>query len=149
VDARTKWPNDILVDNRKICGLLSEMEAEGDRVAFVNVGVGVNVNNDPGPAELRAVSLRELLGRPGSIRELLAAFLDTFEARVSRLDETVVAEWKSLTMTLGRSVRVVTARDEQMGRAVDVDPDGALILETADGERRRLVYGDCFLVPES
>lgn len=148
VDARTKWPNDILVDDRKICGLLSEMEAEDDRVAFLNVGVGVNVNNDPGPAELRAVSLRELLGASASIRELLAGFLDAFEARVSRLDETVVAEWKSLTMTLGRSVRVVTVREERAGRAVDVDPDGALILETDDGERHRLVYGDCFLVPE-
>ena len=149
VDARTKWPNDILANDRKICGLLSEMEAGDDRVAFVNAGIGVNVNNDPGSDEPGAVSLRELLGHPVSVRELLAAFLDAFEARVSRLDEDVVSEWKTLTMTLGRNVRVVTVREERAGRAADVDPDGALILETADGERHRVIYGDCFPAPES
>jgi BirA family biotin operon repressor/biotin-[acetyl-CoA-carboxylase] ligase len=144
VDARTKWPNDILVDGRKICGLLSEMEAEDDRVAFVNVGIGLNVNNAPGAAEPSAVSLRELRGEPVSVRELLSAFLDAFEKRAARLDDSVVAEWKELTMTLGRNVRVVTVREERTGRAVDVDSDGALILETEEGARERVIYGDCF-----
>ena len=148
VDARTKWPNDVLVDGRKICGLLSEMEAEDDRVAFVNVGIGLNVNNAPGPAEPSAVSLRELRGGPVSVRELLSVFLDAFEKRAARLDDSVVAEWKELTMTLERNVRVVTVRAEQTGRAVDVDPDGALILETEGGTRERVIYGDCFLEPE-
>ena len=148
VDARTKWPNDILVDGRKICGLLSEMEAGDDRVAFVNVGIGVNLNNDPGATAPEAVSLRELVGSPVSVRDLLSGFLDAFEARTARLDDSVVAEWKELTMTLGRNVRVATVRAEQTGRAVDVDPDGALILETEDGTRERVIYGDCFLEPE-
>ncbi|MFW6241106.1 MAG: biotin--[acetyl-CoA-carboxylase] ligase, partial [Thermodesulfobacteriota bacterium] len=122
VDARTKWPNDILVDDRKICGLLSEMEAEDDRVAFVNVGIGLNVNNAPGPVEPSAVSLRELRGEPVSVRELLSAFLDAFEERAARLDDSVVAAWKELTMTLGRNVRVVTVRAEQTGRAQTANP---------------------------
>lgn len=149
VDARVKWPNDILVGDRKLCGMLSEMEAADDRVAFVNVGMGVNVNNDPGAEEPGAVSLKALRGRPASVRDLFAAFLDGFEDRLERLDEDVVAEWKTLTLTLGRTVRVATLREERTGVAVDVDPDGALILETGDGVRHRVIYGDCFPVPES
>ncbi len=74
VDARVKWPNDILVDERKLSGMLFEMEAEGDVVTSVNVGLGVNVNNDPTPEEPGAISLSRLLGREVSRRDLPSDF---------------------------------------------------------------------------
>jgi BirA family biotin operon repressor/biotin-[acetyl-CoA-carboxylase] ligase len=149
IDAKAKWPNDILVDEKKLLGLLSEMEISADMVAYINIGMGINVNNDPTPAEPRAVSLAGLLGRKVSRKSLVAAFLDEFEGRMARVDyDTVVEEWKTVAMTLGRRVRVVTATTETLeGRAADVDRDGALILERPDGTRQKVIYGDCFFPP--
>jgi len=145
IDARVKWPNDILVDERKLSGMLSEMEAEADRVTFINIGIGINVNNDPTPVEPNACSLRQILGRQVSRKNVLARFLDEFENRMNRADlDTVVSEWKRYTSTLNRFVRVATDRGVSEGVAIDVDENGALILELADGSIKKVVYGDCF-----
>jgi BirA family biotin operon repressor/biotin-[acetyl-CoA-carboxylase] ligase len=145
IGARVKWPNDILVDDHKLAGLLAEMDAEADRVAFVNVGIGINVNNQPPPVETGAVSLRGLTGAFVPRKVLLGEFLARFEARLeSGLGPELIEEWKALNATLGRHVRVATTGQHVEGRAVDVDENGALILETADGSRQRVFYGDCF-----
>jgi len=145
IDAMVKWPNDILIDGRKVSGLLSEMEAETDRVRFINVGVGINVNNDPTVIEPMATSLKKILGRKISRRELLSEFLDGFESRLNRgALENVVSEWKKYAETLNRHVTIVTDREISEGLAVDVDKDGALILKLADGSVKKIIYGDCF-----
>jgi BirA family biotin operon repressor/biotin-[acetyl-CoA-carboxylase] ligase len=145
VDAGVKWPNDILVGGRKLCGLLSEMETEGEEVGFVNVGVGLNVNNDPPEVVPPAVSLRRLIGRAVPRRDILAAFLDAMEARVAAESwEGVIEEWKAVSATLDRPVRIETARETIEGRAVGVDENGALLVRTADGDVRTVVHGDCF-----
>lgn len=145
VDVRVKWPNDLLVDERKICGMLSELEAEADRVAFINVGIGVNVNNDPSAIEPAATSLKAILGRRISIKDILARYLDAFEQRMktAALDR-VIEEWKACTVTLDREVRVVTTRDVFTGKAVDIDDNGALVLKCDDGSLQKVLYGDCF-----
>jgi len=145
IDARVKWPNDILIDGRKVSGLLSEMEAETDRVRFINVGVGINVNNDPTVVEPMATSLKKILGRKIARRALLSEFLDGFESRLNRgALEHVVSEWKKYAETLNRHVTIVTDREISEGLAVDVDKDGALILKLADGSVKKIIYGDCF-----
>ncbi len=145
IDARVKWPNDVLVDGRKISGMLSEMEAEADLVSFVNVGIGINVNNDPTPVEPRATSVRRLIGHDISRRELLADFLDRFQDRMDHQGlETLIDQWKAKTVTLDRPARIVTADDTFEGHAVDVDPTGALILRRPDGTLQSVIYGDCF-----
>lgn len=145
VDVRVKWPNDLLVDERKISGMLSELEAEADRVAFINVGVGVNVNNDPSAIEPAAISLKAILGRKVSKKDILARYLDAFEQQMqtAALDR-VIEEWKAYTVTLNREVRVVTTREVFTGKAVDVDDSGALVLKCTDGSLRKILYGDCF-----
>jgi BirA family biotin operon repressor/biotin-[acetyl-CoA-carboxylase] ligase len=145
VDVRVKWPNDLLVDERKISGMLSELEAEADRVAFINVGVGVNVNNDPSAIEPAAISLKAILGRKVSKKDILARYLDAFEQQMqtAALDR-VIEEWKAYTVTLNREVRVVTTREVFTGKAVDVDDSGALVLKCADGSLQKILYGDCF-----
>jgi len=145
VDARLKWPNDILVGDRKLCGILSQLEAEGGRVAHMNIGIGLNVNNAPQTDAPNAVSLKALLGRPVPRRRILTAFLDAFNKRISIFDPRIVIEqWKSLNVTLGRRVRILTTRAEVEGTAVDVDSHGGLILELADGTRQSVMAGDCF-----
>ena len=148
IDVRVKWPNDLLVDERKICGMLSEIEAEADRVTFLNIGIGLNVNNDPPPKEPGAISLKTILGHKASKKEILSHYLDSFEVQMQAgAHEDVIEQWKQMAVTLNRDVRVVTTRDVYTGRAVDVDGTGALILKCSDGSLKTIHYGDCFHQP--
>ena len=145
IDAVVKWPNDILVHGRKVAGLLSEMEAESDIITYINIGIGLNVNNDPTPREPMATSLKKILGRNIARKQLLSEFLDHFDNRLNnRALDNVISEWKSCTMTIGRHVKIVTNHDEFEGLAMDVDENGALILKLADGSIKTIIYGDCF-----
>lgn len=146
VEAGVKWPNDILVDGRKLCGLLSEMEAEGEEIAFVNVGIGLNVNNEPPRIRPPAVSLAQLLGRKISRKEILARLLDDLEKEASAAPwEGVIERWKKHAVTLGKQVRVSTGKEEIRGLARDIDPFGALLVEEPGGRLRTVLHGDCFL----
>ena len=145
IDAVVKWPNDILVDERKLSGMLSELEAEGDRVSFINVGMGINVNNDPTGIEPAATSLKTLLRREVSRIKLLTAFLDELETRLNKVEfENIVSEWKQYTITLQRRVRIVTRRETCEGLALDVDVNGALVVKLDNGSLKTIIYGDCF-----
>ena len=145
INAMVKWPNDVLVDGKKISGILSEMEAEIDRVSFISIGLGINVNNDPTPYEPMATSLKKILGKEVPRMKVLKAFLDHFEDAVNDAEfDNVVSEWKRYTETLNRHVRIVTAHEVSEGLAVDVDDNGALILKLADGSMKKIIYGDCF-----
>ena len=145
IEAAVKWPNDILVDDRKLSGMLSELEAEADRVFFINIGMGINVNNDPTGVEPGAISLKNMLGREISRVRLLSRFLDEFEERLKNAEfENIISEWKQYTVTLQRPVRIVTQREVTEGLAVDVDENGALIVRLADGSIKKIIYGDCF-----
>ena len=145
IDARVKWPNDILVNERKISGMLAELEAEADRVAFINIGVGLNVNNDPSAAQPAATSIKKILGREVSRKDILFGYLEAFEKKmhIAAFDR-VVQEWKQNTVTLNRDVRIVTSKQVLTGRAIDVDDTGALVLKCADGTLQKILYGDCF-----
>jgi BirA family biotin operon repressor/biotin-[acetyl-CoA-carboxylase] ligase len=145
INAMVKWPNDVLVDGKKISGILSEMEAEIDRVSFISIGIGINVNNDPTPYEPMATSLKKILGREVSRKDLLKAFLDDFEHTLNDSDlDNVVSDWKRYAGTLNRHVRIVTAHEVYEGLAEDVDDNGALILKLSDGSMKKIIYGDCF-----
>jgi BirA family biotin operon repressor/biotin-[acetyl-CoA-carboxylase] ligase len=146
VAAGLKWPNDILVEGFKLCGLLAEMETEGEQVSFINIGVGLNVNNDLPKVQPPAVSLKALLGREVPRRELLSRFLDALEQGIAAEPwDRVIGEWKTCSVTLNRPVRIVTTKQETRGVAVDVDESGALLLRQDDGAIATILYGDCFL----
>ena len=145
IDARVKWPNDILVGERKMSGMLSELEAETDRVAFINIGVGINVNNDPSTVQPAATSIKEILGREVSKKDILFRYLDAFEKKMQTAAfDRVVQDWKQYAVTLNRDVRVVTSKEVVKGRAIDVDDTGALVVRCADGSLQKILYGDCF-----
>jgi BirA family biotin operon repressor/biotin-[acetyl-CoA-carboxylase] ligase len=140
-----KWPNDILVNGCKVSGMLSELEAEAERILFINIGMGINVNNDPSRDEPAASSLKLITGKEISRKELLSRFLDEFEFQMKNADlDTIISEWKDVAITLNRHVRIVTNTEESQGIAVDVDENGALVLKLADGTYKKIVYGDCF-----
>ncbi len=144
-DIRVKWPNDLLAGERKLAGFLSEMETRGDMISFVNIGMGINVNNDPPPEEKRAVSLKTVVGKTVSRREILAAFLDDFELQMQDIaTKDVIGPWKSLTATIGKTVTIETRGEVSQGVALDVDDTGTLILSQPDGTLKKIIYGDCF-----
>lgn len=145
IEARLKWPNDLLVQGRKLAGILSQMSAEPDRIEFINLGIGVNVHNDTRRVKPPAVSVARLTKAAVSRAAILAGLWDRLERRLAGGDiSSVVAQWKAGSITLGKQVTVQTLHDQLEGRAVDVDPSGGLVVETADGRRTTIVYGDCF-----
>jgi BirA family transcriptional regulator, biotin operon repressor / biotin---[acetyl-CoA-carboxylase] ligase len=143
-----KWPNDLLVNGKKLGGILTEMETESDRIRHVVVGLGLNVNNPGFPFDLAATatSLALSAGRTFSRVNLLQAWLEEFEALYGRFLHQefaeILEEWKGLTVTLGKMVTVRQGPREISGQALDVAPDGALLLRTANGEMVRVTSGE-------
>ncbi len=145
IEAWLKWPNDILVEGKKICGCLSQMEIEGGLIGFLSIGIGLNVNNNPGGVEPAAVSMSQILGRHIPRKNLLARFIDRFEDRLSTIDPpALIREWKKQNNTIGREVAVVTSKKTYTGTAVDIDDRGGLVIEYDDTTRETVIYGDCF-----
>ncbi|MFB6309883.1 MAG: biotin--[acetyl-CoA-carboxylase] ligase [Salinirussus sp.] len=142
VNARIKWPNDVLVADEKIAGILTEMAAEADRLSWIVVGIGVNANVDPVDlSDFEATSLAAELGESVDRRRFTQRLLETFHALCADLDDIVPA-WRELETTLGRNVRVETPAGPVEGKAVDVDDTGALIVQT-ENERHTVTAGDC------
>ncbi|WP_435115009.1 biotin--[acetyl-CoA-carboxylase] ligase [Halolamina sp. C58] len=148
VDARIKWPNDVLVEGagerggQKLCGILTEMEGEADRVAWLIVGIGINANVGAGSLPEGATSLQEERGEPVDRRVFTQRLLETFDDLRSDPD-SILDAWREHAATLGQRVRVDTPGGEVVGEAVDVAFPGALVIETDDGERERVTAGDC------
>lgn len=145
MDAWLKWPNDILVDGRKICGCLSQMEIEGGLIGFLSIGIGLNVNNNPSLVESNAVSMKEIIGRVVPRKQILMDFIDRFEDRISSIDPAgLIEDWKKHNNTIGKKVSVVTSKKTYEGTAVDIDDQGGLVIDYDDGLRDTVIYGDCF-----
>jgi BirA family biotin operon repressor/biotin-[acetyl-CoA-carboxylase] ligase len=142
VDARIKWPNDVIVGDaeRKLAGVLTEMEGEADRVAWVIVGIGVNANVDADALPAGATSLREQLGEVDR-RSFTQRVLERFHEARSDLRGALDA-WREDAATLGRRVRVETADGTVEGEAVDVTVPGGLVVDTGDG-LVTVAAGDC------
>ena len=146
-----KWPNDVLLDGKKVCGILTEMESEMDRVHHVIAGIGVNLNTRRFPRELRekASSLLLLTGRPVERAPFTARLLAALEARYGRYLSvgfaSVRTEWESYSCLTGTEVRVQGPGGEVAGRVLGIDDDGALRLRGADGRVNRIVAGEVTL----
>jgi BirA family biotin operon repressor/biotin-[acetyl-CoA-carboxylase] ligase len=136
-----KWPNDVLVGEEKLAGVLAEAEFNGGPGAAVAVVVGLGLNIDwPGPAGVGGTSLLELGGEPVDRPALFRALLDALSARRALLDSTagrrqVVDELRNRCATLGRRVRVELATEAVVGVATEIDDAGHLVVRTSDGPR--------------
>jgi len=148
--AAIKWPNDLLINGRKVAGILTEMSAEIDTIFYVIVGIGINVNTVSFPADIGgiATSLALESGQPFSRRRLLQLFLQQLERWYHTLldrREEVLQRWRELSLTLGREVTVYSPNFTVYGRALNIDQEGALLLETDLGEQVRILSGDVSL----
>ena len=149
VKARIKWPNDLLVAGKKLCGILTELRAETDRVQFVVVGVGINVNTAATQLLPEATSLRAetsgVCSRIILFQEILRNFEKRYLAFLKNGPSAVVADWKERSATLGCKVRFVDRGDNRVGVAEDLADDGGLLIRMPDGKIIKRVAGDIML----
>ena len=142
--AQVKWPNDVLIANMKVCGILAEMEAESDAVLYVNIGIGLNANTPVGDVQAGAVSLAEAAGTRVDRVLLVRTIVEGILARMGHLDDlSILDEWRRWAVTLGREVSIISAGDTVRGVAVDISNMGTLMVRQPDGEIREIVAGDC------
>ncbi len=148
--AQLKWPNDVLVDGRKVAGILTEMASVEAWVSHIVVGIGINVNHGPAdlPEEVRevATSIRVAAGRSIPRGDLAAAVyngLDRwYQVFCEHRSEAILERARQISATLGRPVEVVAAEERWEGLAVDLDADGALLVQEATGAFRRVLASD-------
>ncbi len=149
--ARIKWPNDVLIDGKKICGILTEMEAEMDMIEYCVVGIGIdaNVDTESFPEDYResSTSLKKELGheivRVEFVQKLLLEFDQLYQKFLKDGFSSILEEWRNMSETIGEWVKITTQSRTLYGEAIGVDSEGALIIETGDGRLEKIVAGNC------
>lgn len=146
VRAFIKWPNDLLINNKKLCGILTEMRADLDRVNYVVLGIGINVNHQKEHLLPEAISLKQVLRSSVSRVHLLQEILKALEYRYEQFQQgdfkLILKAWKKRTATLGKQITFFDGQHLSKGIAVDIDQDGALIVKLPNGKMIRRVAGD-------
>jgi len=154
---QVKWPNDVLVDSKKVCGILAETKSDSKNVEYVVVGVGINANFGvkkllPEDLWKTATSLEDELGRKIELEMLLKALLEKLERLCDVFLEkgfcVVLDEWKKYAGFLGCQVDVVSMDERLTGLALDVDSGGSLVLKLGDGTVKHVFAGDVVLQSE-
>jgi biotin-[acetyl-CoA-carboxylase] ligase BirA-like protein len=150
IDAEIKWPNDVLINGRKVCGILTETSIRGKSLNFAVLGFGVNANFDlevfPGHLRDPAVTLKAQLGKAISREILLCKLLESVETCCDLFKsgkfEAILDDWRKLSGFLGSYVRILDGQRAIEGTALDLDTDGALIVRLKDGNIHKVISGD-------
>ncbi len=149
-----RWPNDLLLNGKKFCGILTEMHAEPDHVHFVIVGMGINVNHTRMPAELEpiATSLKLETGRTHSRLELLARLLRWLDRYYNQFlaegSGPILSRFAEVsTYARGKRVRISTATETYVGTTAGLEPNGLLRVEREDGRTQVVISGDVAEAP--
>ncbi len=146
--AKIKWPNDIIIGNKKLCGILTEMAAQSDKVDYVIIGIGINVNNTSFPEAIasKATSLALEAGHTWNKNDLLICVLRFLEQVLSRFFVSLsiedVAHFNRLCATIGRKVTVERGGQQIMGVARTVSASGELIIRTDEGRELTVSSGE-------
>jgi BirA family biotin operon repressor/biotin-[acetyl-CoA-carboxylase] ligase len=143
IDAKIKWPNDCLIDGKKVGGILLELSAELDRINFVIVGIGVNVNHStqdfPRNLSQTATSMKIKLGKDLSRLALLTSFLEEFERIYLDFKKKGLSAQremiKSFSSLLGKKVAVRFGKEKIEGMAENIDENGSMVIKTKKGEK--------------
>lgn len=149
-DAGIKWPNDLLIDGRKVCGILLESTVEDHEVRYCIAGIGVDVNFDPEdyPEDLTtiATSLKMETGQSIDRTKLTAAILTELEQLYYLYQKegfgVISALWEALSVSMNREITVTNPHGVIEGKAIGLDPSGALIVEKHDGEHTLIISGE-------
>jgi BirA family biotin operon repressor/biotin-[acetyl-CoA-carboxylase] ligase len=153
LDARLKWPNDVLIAGKKVAGILLDVSAEAQTINFAVIGVGINANFDA--SQIRktigdsyaVTSLRDEVGHDVSLLNLIRSILERLEFHLNALSkngpDAIISKWKKYTDMIGHIVRISpNEMAAYEGVATDVQADGALVVTLASGETIRVASGD-------
>lgn len=147
--ADIRWPNDLLLNGKKVCGILTELKAEVDQLHAVVIGIGINVNHRQMPEELRSIatSLRMESGRVHSRVQILAALLREIEhyydLMIKEGTSAIVSRWTAVSSyARGKRILVRTATGEFRATTAGLEPSGALRIRRDDGREEPLVSGE-------
>jgi BirA family biotin operon repressor/biotin-[acetyl-CoA-carboxylase] ligase len=146
----TKWPNDLMINNKKVGGILTELKTQQQKITAAIVGIGINVNIDvsafPEDMQEAVTSLKNEAGAPYAREPLVSEILNEMDRWYKTLTtlkkEAIVQTWQSLTSTLGREVVVITPHETLKGMAESIDNDGMLLLRLSSGKLKRINSGD-------
>jgi len=148
LEAQIKWPNDILLNNKKIAGILTELNAEMDIVHAIIVGIGINANNEKKTLPHQASSLKEIIGYKINRLSLLQRILKCFEEEYILFQEQGIQKaldkWRNFSATLNRRVVLIMSQEKHqlVGEAIDIDTDGGLLVRQDSGLIQRVMAGD-------
>lgn len=151
LDAGIKWPNDVLIDDKKVCGALTEISTEINTIDYIVTGIGIDANIDVNllPPELKetTTSLKSELNQEISRMILVQKFLGNFEVMYDEFNkgnfQEILRKWRQLSKTIGRQVEIRKGTEFVRGEAVGVNSKGALILELEDGTLKKIISGEC------
>jgi BirA family biotin operon repressor/biotin-[acetyl-CoA-carboxylase] ligase len=145
-----KWPNDVLIDGKKICGILTEALTNGKNVKMIVVGIGINANFNLSALredlQTTATTLKEVLKKHVDREKLICVLLKEFEECYELFREKkfkiLLEEWREMAGFLGKKIEVKSFEENWLGRAIDIDESGALIVELENNEKKRVLCGD-------
>jgi BirA family biotin operon repressor/biotin-[acetyl-CoA-carboxylase] ligase len=157
LEPKLKWPNDVLINDRKVCGILTEMSADQNNIDFIVVGIGINanVNLSEFPNKLKGL-VTSLLDETGNdiqrvdfIVRLLEQFDELYLKFKKQMFGSTMQSWKQYSDTLGRSVEIATETDIIHGQALDLGSNGELIIMRENGKKEHIIAGDCIYLRRS
>ena len=149
LETMIKWPNDVIANGKKLCGILTESSSDLEYINYVVVGIGVNCNQTEFPEEIREIASSICLetGRTVDRTRLLAEFFNCFEVCYETFLETedlqgLVEDYNARLINRGKEVKIVEKEQETVLKAIGVDQHGGLIVEDAEGKRRSIISGE-------
>jgi BirA family biotin operon repressor/biotin-[acetyl-CoA-carboxylase] ligase len=136
-----KWPNDVYIRDRKVCGILIELPPEREGVVVIGIGINVNNTAEQAPEQLQpsAIAMCDVAGHPFSLIDVLIRVLNHLEQRlrwIGHQDDELRARWSQRCMLTGRKVQLKLGGRSVAGMCHGIDDEGALLIETADGTER-------------
>jgi BirA family biotin operon repressor/biotin-[acetyl-CoA-carboxylase] ligase len=146
INAHVKWPNDVLVDSRKIAGILTETQFENNQFTYLNIGIGMNVNNHIETNAFHAISIQDIVQTKVDLDLVIQILCENLLMQFTDIHVDHVLElWKKHNCTLGKNVRIVFLDQTIEGQAMNVNHEGALIIKHIDGHLETINYGDCII----
>lgn len=151
IKVQVKWPNDIILNNKKLCGILTEMSGELNKVSYVVMGIGINANLDKEdfPEDLRdkATSISIETGNYIKRKEFVSILINTFEKLYEEFVEednikTSVSICRDHSLLIGKEIKIINRNEEIFAKALDLDENGELVVEFKDGSIHKIFSGE-------
>lgn len=149
IKTKIKWPNDIVLNNKKLCGILTEMSGEVDKLNYIVMGIGINVNVEKFNDDLKDIATSLKIEEEKSIdrKELLSKIINNLEAFYNKFKENgdieeVVEICKNNSAIIGKKIKIINCGKERIVKAVNLDKDGELLIENEDGLLEKIISGE-------